>query len=369
MCRFIRRPGAPPRLVHGQSGRWQCAYREPDFGRPGPQHCRRSRVGWIRRRRELTRILRDFPLRARKRRDFEIWARAVDRWVANPYDPGAGRAFHAQMARDAAALRDVRRYVKSPPPALDGSPEALLAYLGGFFSGEGCFGLSRLRPSAVVKLRRDDRAILELFVSRFGLGKVRDIPAYGGTNPCATWVIGATDELGPAVRLFEAAQLRGRKRREFEVWREAAEERVFARLAGRRWDRARVEHVAGRLTALRQYREPPDPIGPAGADASTRDARRAYIGVLRAFADELPDGKLHLHRVRAGTRPSRGVADAQHPRARVRELGAGARGCRTRRCYRPVLVDDDQARPCAPPLWAPSAQRRDDHHEPGHTPR
>jgi hypothetical protein len=241
---------------------------------------------------ELTRILRNFPLRARKRLDFEIWARAVDRWVANPYDARAGRAFHVQMAREAAALRAVRRYVKSPPLALDGPAEALLAYLGGFFSGEGCFGLSRLRPSAVVKVRRDDRAILELFASHFGLGKVRNIPAYGGANPSAIWVIGATGELGAAVGLFEAAQLRGRKRREFEVWREAAEERVFARLAGRRWDRTRVEHVAGRLTALREYREPPDPVGPAGAEAAARDARRAYIGVLRAFADEVPAGKL-----------------------------------------------------------------------------
>jgi hypothetical protein len=120
---------------------------------------------------ELTGILRDFPLRARKRRDFEIWARAVDHWVANAYDAKAGRAFHTQMAHDAAALRRVRRYVKSPPPALDGATQDLLAYLGGFFSGEGCFGLSGLRPRAVVKLRRDDRAILELFARHFGLGR------------------------------------------------------------------------------------------------------------------------------------------------------------------------------------------------------
>jgi hypothetical protein len=64
---------------------------------------------------ELIRILRAFPLRARKRHDFEIWARAVDRWAASPYDASG---FHAQMARDAATLRDVRRYVNLPPPAL-----------------------------------------------------------------------------------------------------------------------------------------------------------------------------------------------------------------------------------------------------------
>ena len=191
-----------------------------------------------------------------------------------------------------AALRHVRRYVKSPPPALDGPAEDLLAYLGGFCSGEACFSLSRLQPQAVVKLRRDDRGILELFAERFGVGTVRDRGPYGTANPLVTWVVCAIGEMGEAVRLFEAAQLRGRKRREFEVWREAAEERAFARLAGRRWDRARVEYVAGRLTALREYRHPRDQPGPAETEVTARDARLAYVDVLRAFAAEVPDGKL-----------------------------------------------------------------------------
>jgi hypothetical protein len=100
--------------------------------------------------------------------------------------------------------------------------------------------LSALQPRAVAKLRRDDRAILELFAARFGVGTVHDHAAYGGDNPTVTWLICAMEEMGATVRLFEAAELRGRKRREFDVWREAAEERGFARLAGRRWDRARV---------------------------------------------------------------------------------------------------------------------------------
>ena len=68
----------------------------------------------------LTRILRQFPLRARKRRDFDIWARAVDRWAASPYDAKAGRAFRAGMAQDAAAPNGVR-----------GRANGLLSRLGG----------------------------------------------------------------------------------------------------------------------------------------------------------------------------------------------------------------------------------------------
>ena len=46
--------------------------------------------------------------------------------------------------------------MKAPPPALDGPAEQLLAYFGGFFSGEGCFELSGLvtdRP-AIPRVRR-----------------------------------------------------------------------------------------------------------------------------------------------------------------------------------------------------------------------
>jgi MarR family transcriptional regulator, transcriptional regulator for hemolysin len=230
-------------------------------------------------------------MRARKRRDFEIWARAVDRWVAVSYDTRADPRFHSAMARDAELLRRVRRYDNTPPPALEGPDEALLAYLGGFFSGEGCFGLSGLQPRAVIKLRRDDRSILELFASRFGLGLVRDRAAYGGDNPSVTWLVCATGELASAICLFDAAQLRGRKRREFEVWRQAAHERASARLARRRWDRARVERVAAQLSALRPYRhliEPATRPRPAAED----HARSVYTDVLRTFAAETPEGPL-----------------------------------------------------------------------------
>jgi DNA-binding MarR family transcriptional regulator len=240
---------------------------------------------------ELVRILRHFPLRARKRRDFEIWAQAVDRWSAVPHGAPPDAGFHAAMARDAERLRAVRRYVNTPPPAVDGSEAALLAYLGGFFSGEGCFGLSRLQPRAAVKLRQDDRSILELFASRFGVGLVRDRPARAGDNPTVTWLICATRELPTAICLFEAAQLRGRKRREFEVWRQAAHERAGARLARRPWDRPRVERVAGELAAMRAYRHPAE-IPAATRSAADDDARRAYAQVLRAFADEMTNGAL-----------------------------------------------------------------------------
>jgi LAGLIDADG DNA endonuclease family protein len=255
-----------------------------------PQAC--WRVSSKRECLELARLLKRFPLRARKRRDFEIWTRAVERWAATAYDARAGPSFHADMRRDADELRAVRRYVESPPPALDGPPQDLLAYFGGFFSGDGSFGLSGLAPRAVIRVRQDDRSILDFFAARLGLGAVRDQRAYDNPNPSATWMICATDEFAPAVELFDAAELRGRKRREFEVWREAAHERAFAKIGGRRWDRARVRAVAERLTALRVYRRPSDFSGATTVAERQHAARRAYLHVLRTFAAQEPGGKL-----------------------------------------------------------------------------
>jgi LAGLIDADG DNA endonuclease family protein len=89
---------------------------------------------------ELVRILRRFPMRARKRRDFEIWARAVDRWVAVSYDTRADPHFHSAMARDAELLRRVRRYDNTQPPALEGPDEALLAYWAASFRARAASG-------------------------------------------------------------------------------------------------------------------------------------------------------------------------------------------------------------------------------------
>jgi LAGLIDADG endonuclease len=45
---------------------------------------------------ELARLLTRFPLRARKRRDFEIWSAAVERWAEAPYDTRSDPSFHAE---------------------------------------------------------------------------------------------------------------------------------------------------------------------------------------------------------------------------------------------------------------------------------
>jgi hypothetical protein len=95
---------------------------------------------------ELARLLRQYPLRGRKRHEFSVWARAVDEWTQTLYGRGDARADRL-MRSSAEELRRLRRYVDQPsglgsPLAAQDAQEGLTAFLGGFFTGEGTFGLS-----------------------------------------------------------------------------------------------------------------------------------------------------------------------------------------------------------------------------------
>jgi hypothetical protein len=59
----------------------------------------------------------------------------------------------------------------------------------------------------------------------------------------------------------------------------------------RRSDRARLERLASELREVREYRPPPDDTFEKRSDAE-RDARIAYVEILRALAAEVPDGPL-----------------------------------------------------------------------------
>jgi hypothetical protein len=60
-------------------------------------------------------------------------------------------------------------------------------------------------------------------------------------------------------------------------------------MARRPVDRVRIGRALDRLAALRAYRPAPVPFA---ATEPAREARQAYIDVLRAFADEVPAGRL-----------------------------------------------------------------------------
>ena len=103
-----------------------------------------------------------------------------------------------------------------------------------------------------------------------------------GATPTVRWTVCRRAELREAIAVLDRAMLRGRKRREFEAWRVGAAE--YAR--GRDRDEAVIAAAAASLARARAYVERPLEL------PAREPPTEAYIDVLRAFAGEVPDGRL-----------------------------------------------------------------------------
>jgi hypothetical protein len=231
----------------------------------------------------LVELLDAHPLRGRKAAQYEIWREAVSISAAKRYDVGPARRL--RRARLAEALSQARAY-RPPDPDADLPPMGdryAQFFFAGFFSGEGCFGLQPPRDSRfAIKVRRDDRPLLEAFRSRFGIGKVCDVTIPAPWSPATVWsVVGAADVLR-GMALFDAAGLLGRKKRQFLAWRPAAEAVARAKLAREPVDVSLVAKGRRALTRATAYSPPAKPVV---ADHGYADARTAYIDVLREWAE------------------------------------------------------------------------------------
>jgi LAGLIDADG endonuclease len=236
--------------------------------------------------RELVRILRNAPLRGRKQREFEVWADAVDLWAKRLYDPRRDPQVDQQLRGLAAEIVRLRRYVDPPPPEI-AEPEPvsdeLLWFFGGFFSGEGSLTLSSSTARATIRLRADDRPLLDTFAAALGLGKVYAYGPESSSGPVAAWIVCGQGELERLVGVFNRAVLRGRKRREFDAWRHGAEEFIAARRSHRKREQGRLDEAIEALRDTRQYSEP-EPPPPVEPGSRQRNARRVYSNLLREWA-------------------------------------------------------------------------------------
>jgi LAGLIDADG endonuclease len=222
----------------------------------------------------LAELLEQFPLRGRKRRELAVWAEAVreiDR--GRPSD---------RLPLLAGQLRSLKRYDNSPSGQCTAGPldDALIGYLGGFFTGEGHLALNGTSARVVVRLRDDDRPLLEHLASATALGKLYSSPRSGSTCPAAIWTVFRRDQLRDAADLLGSAGLRGRKAHELPIWRSAALELVSAH-AERRRPRDEVLSTCGsQLRKMRHYRPR------AAIESPSRRARQRdrYLRTLRAAA-------------------------------------------------------------------------------------
>lgn len=112
-------------------------------------------------------------------------------------------------------------------------------WFSGFTDGEGCFTIGKrndkhpcasYRCRCIISLRDDDRAILEEIRDTLEMGVIYDKPAstYGGRNgqPSTVFQVCSIKECAELVKVFEKYPLRAKKKRDFEIWKQAVAELV-----------------------------------------------------------------------------------------------------------------------------------------------
>ena len=223
----------------------------------------------------LATYLMRYPLRSRKREDFEVWKGAVEQWAGSDNDR------FSSMRVLAGEIREARRF--SGPDAVDVvdlvGGEGFYEWLGGFIAGDGHLGIHDGRARLTLKLRADDEPLLAAIRDLTGSGNVRGPYRNRAAHPSVVWNVTRNSELVDLARRL-GGRIPGRKELEFEVWRTAVESPR---------DAGRVAAAASRLRDLRHYRP-----GTAPASRKNRRVQRMYeqncawLPLLRRWAEQEP---------------------------------------------------------------------------------
>lgn len=214
----------------------------------------------------LVEILEQYPLRGRKSWDFAIWDAAVRWWIAD--DPR--RTYPNRDKTPIAYLKGRLQEVKKPSRKeaerviqddFEGFGGDWPGFVSGLVTAEGSLGIIPngrwLQPRSQLRMRSDDRPLLEQVAERTRAGRIYDQrPSRSYPPGVANWIVCSRDDLSRLVNLFDRHPLRGRKRREYDIWREAVLEYAKAEPPAAR--HSRLSDLRTALLDARAYR-PPDP--------------------------------------------------------------------------------------------------------------
>ncbi len=246
------------------------------------------------------------PLRGRKAAEARIWSEAVFLWASSRYGNRSAFESLSQLARTLKAERSYRPRTQSEEPQRE-TVDSLEPYFGGFFTGEGWFSVRERAVRFGVKVRRDDRPLLERFVETFGVGSIYDLKAQKTWSPSSVWIVLARGELRRSIEILDSAGIRGRKLRQYLAWRPAAAELARCDSTGATPDLDILAHAKEALLDASEYR--PITWNPPTGDQRRRQALNAYRAVLREWAREearpLSGGAYEQARVRHPSWPKR----------------------------------------------------------------
>lgn len=129
--------------------------------------------------------------------------------------------------------------------------------LAGLTDGEGHFGIHRtgsggFRCAFVIKMRADDKPLLDSLCAQTGVGKVSIETHRTRHNPCARWEVWRKDECALLADIFTAYPLESKKARDAAIWMEALDEWALI-YQNEKADWTRMEQLDQELKAVRKF--------------------------------------------------------------------------------------------------------------------
>src|SRR5689334_15291323 len=105
------------------------------------------------------------------------------------------------------------------------------SWISGFIDGEGSFNIRATERNTecvfCVAVRDDDAEILQRIQAHLGIGRIRLTNPPSGcrtnANPQARWWVCSKADTAKLVAFLDAYPLQAKKRRDYEIWREAVE--------------------------------------------------------------------------------------------------------------------------------------------------
>jgi hypothetical protein len=131
-------------------------------------------------------------------------------------------------------------------------------FIAGFIEGEAHLavveqnGGQSYSCAMTLGVRDDDADLLRWLAARTGLGTVHPVPARSTSKPQVRWILRTQADCRGLVELLDRFELRGRKRREYKIWR-AAVEVWTSGIANRR---VAMRRLGAQLHASREFRVP-----------------------------------------------------------------------------------------------------------------
>ena len=102
-------------------------------------------------------------------------------------------------------------------------------FIAGFLEGEAHFGITEANGGQsfgclmALRLRDDDAALLTWLRDTTGVGLTRSVAARANSKPQVEWRVQTQDGCRALAELLCRFEIRGRRRREVELWREAVD--------------------------------------------------------------------------------------------------------------------------------------------------